>query len=270
MQTYGLRFDVNCSILFTELPLLERPAAARAAGFGAVEFWWPWDDEPVPPDKEADAFVAAIADAGVDLVSINFITGDVAAGERGLLSVPAARDAFRQNVPACVEIAARLGCVNLNAPYGNRVDPADARLCAEQDAVALENLAIAAGAAAAAGAQVLIEPINSVDLPRFPLDSSAKAIALMDKSSAGNLRMLADVYHLATMGEDLCDTLSRYAGRIGHVQVADVPGRGAPGTGTLDFEAVFGHLAGQGYAGRVGLEYLPGDPGDSTASLAWR
>src|SRR5579859_1052779 len=87
VRTYGMRFDVNCSILFTELPLLERPAAARAAGFGAVEFWWPWDDEPVPPDREADAFVAAIADAGVDLVSINFITGDVAAGERGLLSV---------------------------------------------------------------------------------------------------------------------------------------------------------------------------------------
>jgi hydroxypyruvate isomerase len=92
----------------------------------------------------------------------------------------------------------------------------------------------------------------------------------MDKSPAGNLRMLADVYHLATMGEDLRDTLSRYADRIGHVQVADVPGRGAPGTGTLDFEAVFAHLAGQGYAGLVGLEYLPGDPGDSTASLAWR
>ena len=92
----------------------------------------------------------------------------------------------------------------------------------------------------------------------------------MDKSPADNLRMLADVYHLATMGEDLRDTLSRYADRIGHVQVADVPGRGAPGTGTLDFEAVFAHLAGQGYAGLVGLEYLPGDPGDSTASLAWR
>ena len=89
VRTYGLRFDVNCSILFTELPLLARPAAAKAAGFGAVEFWWPWD-EMVPTDRQADAFVAALADAGVRLVSLNFHTGDMAAGERGLVSVPSA------------------------------------------------------------------------------------------------------------------------------------------------------------------------------------
>src|ERR1700733_16155949 len=145
MRTYGLRFDVNCSILFTELPLLERPAAAKAAGFGGVEFWWPWDDA-VPGDREADAFITAIADAGVDLVSLNFITGDIAAGERGLLSVPQARDAFRANIPACAEIAARAGCTRLNAPYGNRVDPADPRLTAEQDELAIENLLLAARA----------------------------------------------------------------------------------------------------------------------------
>ena len=87
MRTYGLRFDVNCSILFTELPLLKRPAAARAAGFGAVEFWWPFA-EPVPPDREVDSFVEALGDAGVRLILLNFVAGDMAAGERGLLSLP--------------------------------------------------------------------------------------------------------------------------------------------------------------------------------------
>src|SRR5215471_2861295 len=88
MRTYGLRFDVNCSILFTELPLLQRPAAAKAAGFDAVEFWWPFE-EMVPADADADAFVAALADAGTELVSLNFHAGDMTAGERGLMSVPA-------------------------------------------------------------------------------------------------------------------------------------------------------------------------------------
>ncbi len=96
VRTYGLRFDVNCSILFTELPLLERPAAARAAGFDAVEFWWPFAD-PVPPDREVDAFVRALGDAGVRLVLLNFTAGNMAAGERGLLSLPAGSAAFRED-----------------------------------------------------------------------------------------------------------------------------------------------------------------------------
>ena len=96
VRTYGLRFDVNCSILFAELPLLERPAAARAAGFDAVEFWWPFAD-PVPPDREVDEFVRALGDAGVRLVLLNFIAGNMAAGERGLLSLPAGSAAFRED-----------------------------------------------------------------------------------------------------------------------------------------------------------------------------
>jgi hydroxypyruvate isomerase len=270
--TYGLAFDVNCSILFTELPLLERPAAAKAAGFDGIELWWPWDD-PVPSDKEADALVAAIADAGVALVSLNFLTGDFAAGERGLLSVPAARHAFRQNITAAAELAARLGCTRLNAPYGNRLDPADARLTAQQDDLALEHLTLAAAAAAAIGGCVLIEPINSVDVPLYPIDTCAKAVQLMERAQAGghaaNLALLADLYHLAMMGEDIGGTLARHAARVSHVQVADAPGRGGPGTGAIDFEPLFAQLAGQGYAGHVGLEYFPADRQDSAASFGW-
>jgi hydroxypyruvate isomerase len=265
MRTYGLRFDVNCSILFAELPLARRADAAKAAGFGGVEFWWPWDAM-APSDGEADAFVRSIADAGLELVSLNFHTGDMAAGERGIVSHPARTREFRENVAACVDIAARTGCTRLNAPYGLRVPGADG---AEQDAVAIENLTFAAREAARIGAWVLVEAINSVDIPGFPLDTSGKALAVIEATRAGNVGFLADLYHLAKMGEDVADVLSGSRERIRHVQVADPPGRGAPGTGTLDFEPLFRQLAGQGYDGWVGLEYVPVDPADSATSFAW-
>src|ERR1700678_657262 len=101
-----MRFEVNCSILFTELPLAERPRAARDAGFGGIECWWPWEAM-TPPDAEADAFVRAVADAGVELVSLNFHTGDMAAGARGILSHPGRAAEFREHIAACVEVAGR-------------------------------------------------------------------------------------------------------------------------------------------------------------------
>ena len=270
MRTYDLRFDINCSILFTELPQFKRPAAARAAGFEAVEFWWPFA-EPVPPDREADAFVEALGDAGVRLVLLNFAAGDMAAGDRGLLSLPAGSAAFRDNIDACVGIAARTGCTVLNALYGNRVDGLPER---QQDELAAENLALAAGAAARVGATVVVEALNSYDNPRAVLVSSQRALALIGqvRAQAGvtNLAFLADLYHLGKMGEDLPGTLARDAADIAHVQIADVPDRGAPGTGGLDFEALFGQLAAQGYPGWIGCEYKPTDPADSSTSFGWR
>ena len=265
MRTYGLRFDVNCSILFAELPLEQRPHAARDAGFGGVEFWWPWDAM-VPADREADVFVGAIDNAGVELVSLNFASGDLAAGERGILSQPARTAEFRENVAAAVELAGRTGCRLLNAPYGLPVPGVNP---AEQDAVAVENLAFAAKAAGSVGATVLVEAINSVDIPGFPLDTAAKALAVIEKVGAPNVGLLADVYHLAKMGEDVADVLSRHRGSILHVQVADPPGRGAPGTGILELEPLLHQLADQGYDGWVGLEYLPADPSDSATSFGW-
>ncbi|MGD0605253.1 MAG: TIM barrel protein [Streptosporangiaceae bacterium] len=269
MRTHGLRFDVNCSILFTERPLLQRPAAARAAGFDAVEFWWPFT-EPVPADREVEAFVGALADAGVRLAALNFAGGDLAAGDRGLLSRPAGSAAFRDNIDVCVGIAGRTGCTVLNALYGNRADGVPPQAQAE---LALENLALAARAAAAVGATVVVEALNSYDNPRAPLVSSSGALAVVREVRAGggvtNIGFLADLYHLGRMGEDLPLVLARDAADITHIQVADVPGRGAPGTGTLDFEALFGQIAAQGYPGRVGLEYKPADPADSPASFCW-
>jgi hydroxypyruvate isomerase len=265
MRTYGVRFDVNCSILFTELPLIRRAAAAKAAGFGGVEFWWPWQAM-APSDAEADAFVGSLNDADVELVSLNFHAGDMAAGERGIVSHPARAADFRENVAAATEIAGRTGCRRLNAPYGLRVPGSDP---AEQDAVATENLRIAARAAGRVGASVLVEPINSVDIPGFPVDSSDKALAVIDKVGAPNVGLLADLYHLAKMGEDVADLLDRHRKSILHVQVADPPGRGAPGTGTLDFEPLLRQLAAQGYDGWAGLEYRPSDPADSSSSFGW-
>jgi hydroxypyruvate isomerase len=256
MRTYGARFDVNCSILFTELPLTRRAAAARAAGFGGVEFWWPWEAL-APSDAEAEAFVRSVRDAGVELVSLNFHAGNMAAGERGIVSHPARAADFRENVAAVVEIAGRTGCRRLNAPYGVRVPGADP---AEQDAVAAENLAFAARAAARAGASVLVEPINSVDTPGFPVDSSERALAVIGTVGAPNVGLLADFYHLAKMGENVADVLDRHRAALLHVQVADPPGRGEP---------LFRQLAAQGYDGWAGLEYRPSDPADSATSFGW-
>lgn len=269
MHTYGLRFDVNCSILFTELPLLKRPAAARSAGFDAVEFWWPFG-EPVPPDREVDSFIEALGDAGVQLVLLNFVAGDMAAGERGLLSLPAGSAAFRDNIDVCAGIAERTGCGILNALYGNRADGVPEQ---QQDELATENLALAAAAAAGAGATVVVESLNSYDSPRAAIVSSQRALAVIDAVRAGgvtNIAFLADLYHLGRMGEDLPGTLARHAGDIAHVQIADVPDRGAPGTGQLDYDALFGQLAAQGYPGWIGCEYKPADPADSSTSFGWR
>ena len=212
---HDLPFDVNCSILFTELPLLERPAAARAAGFGAIELWWPFADA-VPGDREPEALVRAVGDAGVRLVGLNFAAGDLAGGHRGLLSWPDRAAEFRDNVEATVGIGERLGCRAFNALYGNRVEGADP---AAQDELATEQLA------------------------------------------------LADLYHLASNGDDLDRVAGEHAGRVAHVQIADVPGRGAPGSGTLDLDRHLGRLEAAGYRSWVGLEYVPDGPGAD--SFGW-
>ncbi|MEV6279010.1 TIM barrel protein [Nocardia sp. NPDC051832] len=244
------KFDVNCSILFTDLPLLERPAAAKAAGFDGVEFWWPFGTDPTPGDKEIDAFVAAIADAGVQLVGLNFI--DLIPAGRGLVSVPSAVSTFRDNIEVAVGIAERTGCKALNALYGNRVEGEDP---AAQDELALENLRLAAQAASRIGATVLLEALNSPESPDYPVVSAERAISIIDAAGEPNIKFLCDLYHLSRMGEDLHQVIKTYASYIGHVQIADNPGRGRPGTGDLDFTALFNSLESVGYDGWIGLEY---------------
>ncbi|MFD8816171.1 TIM barrel protein [Streptomyces sp. NPDC059627] len=255
------RFTVNLSILFTELPLLERPAAAAAAGFTAVELWWPWVDSPTPARSELDALRQAVTAAGVRLTGLNFYAGQLPGPDRGALSVPGEEsERFRANIDVAAGFARSLGCRSLNALYGNRVEGVDP---AEQDALALENLVRAAEAADRNGAILLIEALNEPESPRYPLVSAPAAVEVVDKvnetSGLGNARFLMDLYHLSMNGEDLPSVIERYASKTGHVQIADNPGRGAPGTGSLPLADLLDGLRKAGYDGWVGLEYKPGD-----------
>jgi hydroxypyruvate isomerase len=252
-----MRYDVNLSILFTELPMLERPAAAARAGFDAIEMWWPFDG-PVPADAELDTLAAAITEAGVQLVGLNFDAGHMPSGDRGLLSSKATSQRFRDNIDVTVGFAERLGCTTLNALYGNTTDDTDPEL-------ALENLALAAKAAGRTGATVVLEALNSIENTRYPVTSSAQAFRIIDQ--VPGTAFLADFYHLARMGEDISSLITSHADRFGHVQIADVPGRGQPGTGELDYPAILRQLADSSYEGLVGLEYKPVGP--SVDSFGW-
>ena len=256
-----MRFDVNLSILFTELPLLERPAAAKQAGFDAVEFWWPWPVA-VPSDAEVDAFVAAVRDAGVQLAGLNFFAGDMPGGDRGLVSWPARSAEFRDNVAVTVAVGEQLGCRAFNALYGNRQDGVPAQ---EQDELAAENLALAARAVRRIGGTVLVEPVSGA--PRYPLLTASDALDAVDRSGEENVALLLDVYHLAVNGDDVEKAIDASAGRIGHVQIADAPGRGEPGTGQLDIDGHLRRIAATGYDGWVGLEYKPS--GASADAFDW-
>jgi hydroxypyruvate isomerase len=266
MSDHGLRYEVNCSILFTELPTLERPAAAKAAGFDAVEFWWPWPDQPVPGDREVDAFVGAVQDAGVQLVGLNFFAGDLAGPDCGVLSIPARVQQFRDNVDVTVGIGERLGVSAFNALFGNRVDGASPE---EQDELGRESIAFAAKAADRIGATVLVESVSG---PKpYPLRTAADAVAVVDDvraTGASNVGFLLDLYHLASNGDDLDAAIAAYTDRTAHVQIADAPGRGEPGSGDLDLQRHLTALADHGYAGWVGLEYKP-TTATTPESLGW-
>jgi hydroxypyruvate isomerase len=265
MSDSGLDYLVNCSMLFTERPLLERPAAARAAGFDAIEFWWPWPEQPVPADTDIDAFVRAIRDAGVQLIGLNFFAGDLAGPDAGVLSIPERSQQFRDNLDVAVGIGEQLDVTAFNALYGNRVDGATAQ---EQDELARENLGRAAAAAARIGATVLVEPVSG---PKpYPLRTADDAVAVVEAVRATghrNIGFLCDLFHLAANGDDVDAAIARHAGVTSHVQIADHPGRGEPGSGALDLDRYLRDLAERGYAGWVGLEYKPTT--DTETSLEW-
>ncbi|MGS2643738.1 TIM barrel protein [Streptosporangium sp. LJ11] len=259
-----MKFDVNLSILFTELPLLERPAAAAKAGFDAVELWWPFA-VPCPADREIDALRRAIEEAGVRLVGLNFDAGDMAAGERGLLSRPDGSARFQANVEVAAGLAGALGCRVLNALYGNSVAGLTPRA---QRELALSNLSLAARAAAGVGATVVVEALNSYESPDYPITSSAAAFEVIDQVDAGNVAFLADLYHLHRMGEDVLTLIDTSVHRFGHVQIADAPGRGQPGSGAMPYDQILERLETSGYRGHIGLEYRPTGP--SAESFGWR
>jgi hydroxypyruvate isomerase len=244
-------------MLFTELPFLDRFAAAAAAGFAAVELQFPYAFDP------AD-IAARLRDAGLALVLHNLPAGDWMAGERGIACHPERVAEFRSGVEHAIDVARRLGCPRLNCLAGtvpSGVSPAAAR------AVLVDNLRFAAERLAAAELELLLEPVNSRDVPGFLVDRPRVALEIIADVEAANLKLQFDIYHAQVMAGDLARTIESAIGRIGHVQIADNPGRHEPGTGEIRFPYLFRRLDELGYAGWIGCEYIPLTTTD--AGLVW-
>jgi hydroxypyruvate isomerase len=257
--------QANISLLFGEVPFERRAAAAAAAGFQAIECWWPFAVA-VPPAAEVDSFVAAVADAGVALRGLNFFAGNMAGGDRGIASNPARRTELDDSVAVAVDIGARLGVTAFNALYGNRIPGLSA---IQQNEAALDALAAATEHADSIGATVLVEPVSGVDA--YPLKLAGDALAVIrgvrERTQNGRIALLADLYHLTVNGDDVRRVVTEHVDRIGHVQIADAPGRHEPGSGKADIINLVELLAQSGYTGGLGLEYVPA--GETVAGLVW-
>jgi hydroxypyruvate isomerase len=251
------RLAANLSMMFTEVPFLDRLAAAAAAGFAAVEYLFPYAEPP-------EALAERLAENGLEQVLFNLPPGDWEAGERGLAILPDRVGAFRDGVGQAIEYAKALGCKRLHAMAGvapSGVHPAQLR------ETYVENLKYAAREAAKAGITILIEPINSHDVPGYYLVTSTQALAVIGAVGAPNLRLQYDVYHAQIMEGDLAHTLEKNLGVIGHIQIADTPGRHEPGTGEISYDFLLGFMDKVGYAGWVGCEYRPRS--GTLAGLGW-
>lgn len=242
------KFAANLSFLFADRPFSERFAAAAAAGFRGVEYLFPYD---WPAHDVADW----LRDADVEQVLFNLPPGDWAAGERGLACLPHRQGEFAESVEQALDYAMILDCERVHCMAGLRPAGHDE---AELEATYVANLRHAADRFATIGATVTIEPINSrIDMPGYWLDGVDKAIRLLDAVDRDNVKLQLDLYHAQIIQGDLARTLEAHIGRIGHVQIADNPGRHEPGSGEINYPFLFGLLDRLGYAGWVGCEYKP-------------
>jgi hydroxypyruvate isomerase len=244
------KFSANISMLFRERPLLERFAAARAAGFDAVEIQFPYDTS--LPD-----LVRAKDEAGVAVDLINLPAGDFSTGVRGIAGLPGRAAEFREAVKKGRDYAQALGARKTNVLAG--VPPPDAK---RQDCLAqlAENLGHAAEALNPFGIRVVVEAINLYDVPGFLVNATPDALEIAARASAGGMRDIAvqaDLYHMTRMGEDIPAALVKLGARLGHIQFADVPGRGEPGSGGLDWKRLFAAVDRAGYTGLSAAEYNP-------------
>lgn len=249
------RFCANISMLFAERPLLDRPAAARAAGFEAIEIQFPYE-------MPLEDFASAVGRAGVSVALINFPAGDPTKGDRGLGALSARKAEFRASVDKARRYAERLGVKRVNLLAGIP-DSSDA---AARDTL-LDNMRFAAASLADLGITVCIEAINTRDVPGFYVHDPDQAIALIEESDIANVALQYDLYHMQIMRGDLIPTLERLITRIGHIQFADTPGRHEPGTGEINFASVFAALDRLGYTGWVSAEYRPSRRTEET--LGW-
>ena len=251
------RFAANLTMLYTELPFLDRFEAAARAGFTCVEFLFPyaWPAAEIAGSLQANR---------LKLVLHNLPAGDWDAGERGIACHPDRVDEFRAGVARAIEYGKALGVPQLNCLAGK----APAGVSDESlRQTFVENLRFAAAALKEAGLKLLIEPINNYDIPGFYLNRTAQAISIIEEVGSDNLFLQYDVYHAQRFEGELAATMSRYIGHIAHVQVADNPGRNEPGTGEINYDFIFRHLDRIGYTGFVGCEYKPAT--GTNAGLGW-
>jgi len=252
------RFAANLSMLFTELPFLDRFAAAADAGFQGVEFLFPYD-------WPAATLAEKLKQHNLTQVLFNLPPGDWQAGERGIACLPDRVEEFREGVFQALEYAQELDCQRINCLAGIRPDSLPYEVGFQ---TLMENMRFAADLLAAKGIILTVEAINSkVDMPGFFLDTSLTAMAAIDAAGRDNIRLQFDLYHMQIMEGDLCRSLSRLCPHIGHIQFADNPGRHEPGTGEIHFDRVFAHLDALDYRGWVSAEYRPQQ--DTETSLGW-
>ncbi|WP_029060158.1 hydroxypyruvate isomerase [Stappia stellulata] len=241
------KFAANLSMLFTEVDFLERFDAAADAGFSGVEFQFPYA-------HEMGDLQERLTRCGLTQVLHNLPPGDWDAGERGIAALPDRVDEFRDGVETALRYASVLGCRQLNCLAGIAPEGADPRLL---NATLVENLRYAAERLGEVGIRLLVEPINTRDIPGFFLSTSAQALEILDAVGSPNLALQYDIYHMQVMEGDIAHRIREILPRIAHIQFADTPGRHEPGTGELNYPFLFAHLDSIGYDGWVSAEYRP-------------
>lgn len=251
------KFAANLTMLFNEVDFMDRFDAAARAGFRGVEYLFPYAyDKHQLADK--------LQSLGLTQVLHNLPAGDWGAGDRGNACQPARVGEFQDGVGRAIEYATALGCKQVNCLAG--IAPAQAKPD-ELRRTFVENLRFAAGKLKAAGIKLLIEPINTYDIPGFYLTRSAQALEIMDEVGSDNLFLQYDVYHMQRMEGELAANLKKHLARIRHIQIADNPGRNEPGTGEINYSFLFKHIDQIGYDGWIGCEYKPAST--TIAGLGW-
>jgi hydroxypyruvate isomerase len=251
------RFSANLSFLYQELPFLDRIGAAAADGFRGVEYMSPYE-------FELGDIKRRLREYRVEQALFNLPVGDFAAGERGYASDPSRVAEFRRGVESARVAARELGCARLNCLVGKAIPGLEA---VTARATLVENLRFAANVLANENVALVVEPLNRIETPGFLIGTSAEALALIDETAVANLALQYDIYHAQRAEGNILATLRAQFGRIGHVQIADSPGRNEPGTGELAYERILPVLDELGYAGWVGLEYKPLQA--TSDSFAW-
>lgn len=252
-----LRFSANLSMLFTEVPLLERFALAKQAGFTAVEIQFPYDLDVIEIRDQLEQYQ-------LKLVLINLPAGDLMQGGDGITGVPGREYEFRQALFEGLHYARVLNVPTVNILAGRQPELSDLLPCLETLA---GNLRYASREIAACGITPVIEAINGTDMPRFLLQNIAQTQEMLEAVGRPELKMQYDCYHMAMMGEPVLQALQDNLSQIGHIQFADHPNRHQPSTGLLDFKAIFDYIAQSDYQGWTGAEYRPLDT--TQQSLDW-